>query len=328
MDKGKSVCAVIVTYNRKNYLMRLLKALSDQSLPLDGILIFDNFSSDGTYDELSDKGYCVTAKEGMNESVKGNTRIHYFRNHENSGGSGGFHHALGIAVDLGYQYLWAMDDDVMPQRNCLERMMKYQSEDCRLCIPNRTGNGFQDYAIVDVDLNSPFILSIDKWKTKVRPDQIRGDCIEVRDMAFEGPLIRADLVRETGLPDKDLFILFDDSDYALRACKRTKILFVKDAVLLKQIIPDKKTVAAAWKIYYCFRNAVWFNKKYGVNFGVKKIRPLALCTCWGIKYLIRGRIDLFRLVVKGYKDGIHSNLGKTLNPQLYIPANDFTCRSQ
>lgn len=321
MEKRGSVCAVLVTYNRKKYLIKLLEALSSQSYRLDGIIVFDNCSNDGTAVELLDKGYCVTANEGMNDSVKGNIKIHYFRNYENSGGSGGFYRAFKIAVDLEYQYLWVMDDDVMPQKDCLERMMEYQSGDCRICVPNRTGNGFQDYAIVDVDLNTPFVLSIDKWKKKIRPDQIQGNCIEVRDMVFEGPLIKADLVKEIGLPEKNLFILFDDSSYALRACKETKILFVKDAVMLKQIVSNKKTAAAPWKIYYCFRNAVWFNKKYGVNFGVKNIRPLVLCAYWGIKYLLRGHMDYCRLVIKGYKDGKRSRLGKTLDPQLYKEEN-------
>lgn len=42
------VCAVVVTFNRKELLMDCLEALLKQKRPLDAIYIVDNASTDGT----------------------------------------------------------------------------------------------------------------------------------------------------------------------------------------------------------------------------------------------------------------------------------------
>ncbi|PZO93737.1 MAG: glycosyl transferase, partial [Haemophilus parainfluenzae] len=51
-----SVCAVVVTYNRKTLLLNCLKALQKQTIPVDKVLIIDNASSDGTTDYLIQSG--------------------------------------------------------------------------------------------------------------------------------------------------------------------------------------------------------------------------------------------------------------------------------
>lgn len=55
LNMNNSVCALIVTYNRKEYLVKLLHALSEQSYSIKKILIFDNHSSDGTAELLQKK---------------------------------------------------------------------------------------------------------------------------------------------------------------------------------------------------------------------------------------------------------------------------------
>ena len=50
------ICAVVVTYNRKELLLRNISSLLSQTYPLD-ILIYDNASTDGTYDFLVQKKY-------------------------------------------------------------------------------------------------------------------------------------------------------------------------------------------------------------------------------------------------------------------------------
>ncbi|HBD0327239.1 TPA: glycosyltransferase, partial [Escherichia coli] len=45
---NKEVIAVIVTYNRKALLLKVIDAVINQSYPLKKILIIDNNSTDGT----------------------------------------------------------------------------------------------------------------------------------------------------------------------------------------------------------------------------------------------------------------------------------------
>ncbi|MCD6105633.1 MAG: glycosyltransferase, partial [Thermosipho sp. (in: Bacteria)] len=45
-DKKETVCAVVVTYNRKELLLECLEALRKQTRPLDAIYLIDNASTD------------------------------------------------------------------------------------------------------------------------------------------------------------------------------------------------------------------------------------------------------------------------------------------
>jgi GT2 family glycosyltransferase len=53
----ETVCAVVVTYNRKNLLIECLEGLRKQTRPVDAICLVDNASTDGTPDLLLEKGY-------------------------------------------------------------------------------------------------------------------------------------------------------------------------------------------------------------------------------------------------------------------------------
>jgi rhamnopyranosyl-N-acetylglucosaminyl-diphospho-decaprenol beta-1,3/1,4-galactofuranosyltransferase len=56
-NKKETVCAVVVTYNRKNLLLECLEAIRRQTRPVDGIYIIDNASDDGTPELLKENGY-------------------------------------------------------------------------------------------------------------------------------------------------------------------------------------------------------------------------------------------------------------------------------
>lgn len=50
--EARNVCVATVTYNRKEYLLRLLNALSEQTHQINTIYIVDNHSVDGTMEML------------------------------------------------------------------------------------------------------------------------------------------------------------------------------------------------------------------------------------------------------------------------------------
>ena len=82
------VCAVIVTFNRKELLMRNINSLLKQTYPVD-ILIYDNASTDGTFHYLQE-----------NKIIE-KTNVKYYLAESNTGGSGGFCYGAQIAVKKG-----------------------------------------------------------------------------------------------------------------------------------------------------------------------------------------------------------------------------------
>ena len=121
MSNKETVCAVVVTYNRKDLLVECLESLLQQTRPLDGIYIIDNASNDGTPGYLKEKGFIqeLPPKES-NEPwerkfiLTYKLPIYYVRMHENTGGAGGFYEGVKRAYEKGYDWLWLMDDDADP----------------------------------------------------------------------------------------------------------------------------------------------------------------------------------------------------------------------
>lgn len=310
----KKVSVITVTYNRKEYLVGLLNNLSQQTKRIESILILDNFSSDGTEKELKNIGFTESTEVcKLHRCIWNNMNCYYYRNNENTGGSGGFSKAFELIQEIESDFVWVMDDDVSPEKDCLEKLLSFMTEDVKICIPNRTGNGFQDHAIVKYNLVNPF-----KYGTKAKTyvtDFSNKDRIEVVDMPFEGPLISMDVIKEVGLPNKEYFILYDDTDYAFRALKFTKINFIPSAILKKMIIPTRdRNKLMGWKDYYSYRNCIIFTKKYSTNLFVKLFIPFIMWLDLSLRALYRRKFYNFKVINKAIIDGCRNRNGKTINP--------------
>jgi len=134
-----TVCAVVVTYNRKNLLLECLDALRKQTRPIQGIYLIDNASTDGTHELLLKEGYIKELPpENLVEpwekefEIKNLTdgqpiKLHYVRMHENTGGAGGFHEGVKRAYEKGYDWLWLMDD-AEPKEDALEKLSNFFDE--------------------------------------------------------------------------------------------------------------------------------------------------------------------------------------------------------
>jgi len=219
-----------------------------------------------------------------------------------------------------YDCVWAMDDDVSPEENCLEEMMKYLDKDARVCVACRGDENYVDYAITGYDLKTLRYYHFEDCKrNKLDSRDITTPYVEVKDMVFEGPLFTMDLIKEIGLPDKGYFILFDDTDYAHRACQRTSIRYITGAKLHKKVFPPKVEGAPwGWKSYYKLRNSVYFEKKYGENFRVKYLRAIIRLGDLFLRAVLRKRFKRAKWIVRAYIDGVKGRMGRTYEPSQII----------
>lgn len=306
---------MIVTFNRKQYLMPLLKALCNQTYSLSAIIIFDNYGSDGTLQELQKQGYVekVTQENILTCKKFRNLDFYYFRSSENTGGSGGFASAFTLASGMTFDFIWAMDDDVLPELNCLEEMLKYIDDSACLCVPCRGDDKYNDIAITKYDLQSFWCFRIKK-RGCIPFYKITEPYVVVQDMALEGPLIAMSVVKKIGVPNRDYFITYDDTDYAYRAGKITELRYIPSAHLHKQIIPPPASKNFNWRSYYDMRNSVYFDHNNGYNWAVRNVRPLLFI----LDRLVRSiaKVDFYRIpyILKAYKDGMSGHMGKTIQP--------------
>lgn len=295
-----NITAVVVTFNRRELLKKNIDCLR-QNKPVSQIVVVNNGSTDGTHEWLDDQQDLIV--------------IHQ----ENVGGSGGFYTGIEYAYNTGADWIWCMDDDVFPRATCLDELLKKNQDDkIGILAPRRLMEGeifchdFQEY-----NLTNPFASMYAK-----RLDNPKVNApIEIKGTAFEGPFIRREVVKKIGLPNKDLFIFCDDTDYCIRAVQAGfKIIYVPDALMDKQKFFSNDTWAERnrkkkWKRYYQIRNSAFLNHRYGQN--------------WSVRYL-RGFINVFGYMAtafltapfskawkwkeipqlwKAYQDGIHERLG-------------------
>jgi len=299
----KSVTAIVVTFNRKGLLIRCIEQLRQQTVLLNNIIVVNNGSTDGTAEWLDSQ---------MDLEV-----IHQ----ENVGGAGGFYRGIQHAFESGFDWIWCMDDDVYPEPDCLELLLKRDSDKVGMLCPLRKQNGKVFVSEVKkFNLTNAFkSLHTDSLSPK---EVIGKDLFNIEGIAFEGPLIKREVVERIGLPNKDLFLLYDDSDYSYRAILAGyEIRLVTAAVLNKELFfadDDRVTQVqkGKWKLYYHIRNTVYFNRRYGKNAMVRIIRPLAVLLLYdgyvlkNIPFNRKYSFSDMRTFFRAYRDGLNSKLGK------------------
>ena len=115
MSDKQRVAALIVTYNRKEELIRCLRAVLRQSHRPEVVILVDNASSDGTTDRLAEEGWITgtdwTAGILHRAGRAMGAALYLLRNAANTGGAGGFSAGMRAAESLPWDFLWMMDDD-------------------------------------------------------------------------------------------------------------------------------------------------------------------------------------------------------------------------
>jgi len=224
-NKRKTVCAVVVTYNRKKLLLECLEAIRKQTRPVQGIYLIDNASTDGTPKLLFEKGYIKELPpENLTEpwekefEIKNLTdgetiKLHYVRMHENTGGAGGFYEGVKKAYKRGYDWLWLMDDDTIPQEIALQILLETTTLNLGIKI------GFICSKVLWTD-GSPHKMNLPKLKPLVN-----GLCFNLYEeygillisgCSFVSMLINRKVIQDVGLPIKEFFIWNDDVEYTSR----------------------------------------------------------------------------------------------------------------
>jgi GT2 family glycosyltransferase len=315
-----NIKAVVVTYNRLELLKKSIQNLR-QNESLNNIIVVNNGSTDGT-------GEWLAQQTGLNVVTQ-----------ENVGGSGGFFTGIQKAYEEGADWIWCMDDDVFPHADCLTHLLEYANQkEVGIMSPRRLLEGkIFTHEFCHYDFSNPF-ASLHGKKLKFKEEQktehsensepsenpkfSKEKAIPIVGCDFEGPFIRREVVEKIGLPNKDLFIFCDDTDYCLRAhLAGFQLLYVPDALMDKHKFFSDDTWTTRnqkkkWKRYYQVRNEAYLNHHYGHNWGVRYLRSFIGV----IGYIIPAVFSMpftkawqwkdLSMLWEAYQHGIHEQLGK------------------
>lgn len=199
---AKHVAAVVVTYNRLKMLQQCLQHLEKQTYPCD-TLVVNNASTDGTETFLS-------------EYMQNHSGVYVHNQSSNTGGAGGFNHGMRWAVESGYDYVWIMDDDCLPNPDALEKLMEADE------ILNGNYGWLSSVALwtdgKECKMNRPKLCKDFYLNTELLPHGL----VAAEQATFVSCFFPADIIREAGLPIKEFFIWGDDIEYTRRISVRMK----------------------------------------------------------------------------------------------------------
>ena len=288
MEKSKlSIAAVVVTYNRKELLKESIECLLKQELTVPSVLVIDNHSTDGTREFLH------------NYTIQG--QIEYFDTGSNLGGAGGFAYGIRKAAELGYGYIWVMDDDCMPTETALEELLKADRE---LDHPYGFLSSkvlWKDGNLCEMNLQRDTIThTIECLEDKIKP---------VVMASFVSLFLPTNIVREIGLPIKEFFIWTDDWEYTRRISRQYPCYAVPKSVVIhksKSNIGANIATESADRLDrfdYLYRNDVYLYRREGIK-GVcyEAIRLTAHCVRVFLKSPDHKR-ERIKKIISGTKKG-------------------------
>ena len=303
-DNAGRVCAVVVTFNRQQLLGDCLRALKEQTRGVDKILVVDNASTDGTREML--------AREFPDVPVLALSK--------NIGGAGGFYEGMKQAMEEGFDWLWLMDDDGRPARDCLQQLLDH-AEQNDILVPLQQDSDGRAYGFsVWRNRQSDVTDAVSKGQEFAH---------DVPIFHFVGPLISRALVEKIGLPRAEFFIWFDDIEYALRAHHRggARVKFVPGAVFFHDFGGNARTVhflgrpsirrwQPPWKQYYGTRNYLYALTRNRCRPGdlLHYFLGIQLRGLLGDVMYEPDRWQRVRLRVRGIIDGALGRLGKRVSP--------------
>lgn len=245
---SKQIAALVVTYNRLTLLQECIGAIRSQTYRDFDIIVVNNGSTDGTLEWLSKQNDIITITQN------------------NQGGAGGFHTGLKYTVENNYKYTWLMDDDTIPTKQALEKLVDV--------VNLKPYIGFVCSRVVDIEGNPCNCPTVSRKKNKngeyLWIDQIDEGLIGVDACTFVSVLFNNGYVIKQGLPYKEFFIWADDTEYSSRFSDIYDCFMMIHSVVVHKrkqnkalsifIEKDKSRIS---NYFYYYRNRLYFFKKRG-----------------------------------------------------------------
>lgn len=240
-----NIVAVIVTYNRKSLLLECIDSLLKQENISCDILIIDNNSTDGTE---------IAIKTLDNEKIK------YINTGSNLGGAGGFNFGIRKAVELGYEYVWVMDDDCIPKPTALFKL-------------NEAGKKYKNFGFLSSKViwmdGSICVMNVQRETMYKNIDCKKNVDTKITMASFVSCFIPVEVIKNVGFPIKEFFIWTDDWEYTRRITKKYQSFYIPESVVVHKtqknvganIATEKET--RIYRFFYLYRNDIYLYKREG-----------------------------------------------------------------
>jgi rhamnopyranosyl-N-acetylglucosaminyl-diphospho-decaprenol beta-1,3/1,4-galactofuranosyltransferase len=301
-----SVRAVVVTYNRRALLLECLTGIARQTHPVDGVLVVDNASTDGTREALEASG------------LAGRLRIDYLRLTRNGGGAEGFHYGVREALRPPHaDWLWLMDDDCEPGPTTLADLLaspRARDPKTALVAPLVTA---PDGEVLPLNRGWTRASWFRAPLAGLSPEHLALPEVEVEHVSLVGPLVRTSIAAREHPPRRDFFIWYDDLEWVSRLRRHGRLWLVPGARIVHKDPRPLTSVGLrarwrdfrrghrfedSWKRSYGLRNMVWCGRRDGY---VTRLRAVSYVLVAAVRTLLfeRRRVLSLRLTARYARDG-------------------------
>ena len=295
----KKIIAIIVTYNRVNLLKECIDALASQDYHTD-ILIVNNNSTDGTREFLNNA-----------PSLYPKNRFYVYNLDENLNGAGGYNYGMKMAVGLDYDYFWIMDDDCIPKKDSLLKLIE---ADKRL-----GGNyGFLSSKALWID-GSICRTNVQRTAVAHRINDFTTELVKVDFASFVSLFVKKEDVIRVGFPIKEFIIWTDDLEwtrrltfYKLNEYAKPGYLCNNSVVVHKTkdnngvtIVTDTHDRIERYK--YIYRNDVYCFRREGIRGHIYIFVRNLYHILKVLLFSKNDKVYKINMIMKGYFDGFSFN---------------------
>ncbi len=257
----RRILAVVLTHNAPDSLARCLKAVAAQSAPPEGVLVIDNASR----------------PPASLEALEGPGTGEILRSEVNTGPAGGYALGLERFASSGYLHAWVLDDDMLPEPDCLERL----------------------WAVVATHPASAFVFPMSR-----QPDGTLGNW-----PSWCGFVMSREIVERVGLPLTELFWWAEDTEYLQwRIPEAGYVRQVVDDAIVNHDAVRQGDGVPLWKYYYEARNMLYVHMHVKRRVG-RYPRNVAKLFARAVLRERDGRIRRLGVMARGLYDGALGRLG-------------------
>ena len=274
-----TVLAIVLTHNAPDALAACLGGIGAQTRTVDALLVVDNASEVPAQQALAD----------FEGGFAGEVRL--LREPVNSGPAGGYARALNWFSGSSYDLAWILDDDALPQEDCLAELLEAASH---------------------VD-QPTFIL----------PSWVQPDGTVTRYTAWCGVLLARSIVSDVGVPRADYFWWAEDTEYLMWRIPQAghPVRYCDSAVVYHSKVRDVWG-NPPWKYYYEARNTVHYD--VWVRHKVKRLpRKLLLLFARALLREPTGKPERLIMLLRGVLDGLLGRLGRRVVPETRLVTKDL-----
>jgi len=232
------ICSITVTYKPDFIINKQIKLLLKF---IDKIIIIDNGS----------------VNKKMLQKISRYKKIFIVYNEENIGLAAALNMGIKYAIKRGFKWVLALDQDSLPDKNMINKMIKVYNE---LSYDRKK----------DIGGIFPYHIELQN-KNKLK---ITDNSYKFTETAItSGSMFKIDIFKKTGFFEEKLFIDYIDYEFCLRAKKfGYKFIMVNNAILYHKLgdtkeiyFLNKKRVVtnhSPLRRYYITRNRFYVYKKY------------------------------------------------------------------